>query len=467
MNIGLVVFSLYIALMFFHAWTGNKRIKNPVDFNVAGRGLPGLVIGLSFYASFMSTNSFLGLAGRSHSWGFSIWGSGILFIVFAWLSWRFIAPRLRERTEELGALTLSDYLGYAFNSKPYEKAVSVVILLASIPFMQAVFKGVSLVIQQLTGLSPGLSLLTAWFVVVVYTVAGGFHAVAKTDVVQGVIMVIASVCLPFSMIKAGGGFQNLLEVSSIDAGVNTVNVWTMAPLGAVLGIGLAGGFKMMSEPRQVSRFFAIEKTEIKKGQSIALWTLSISYLLILPVGFLSRGFLQGYTGDLDKIVPTLLSMPEVVHPLLGAVFLAAFLAAAMSSLDSILLAVSGSIQRSLVGKTGTTSQQELHLTRCIVIFLSIVPALLVLYNPGEIIALTTLSGAVFGAAFLPSLIHSLYRKTKPVNAAWASLFSGVFSVLLWKFFVTVEWAQLKIIHEVVAGTLISFIVFYLFKGKDE
>ena len=467
MDIGLIIFILYIGLMFFHAWTGNKKTKNPVDFNVAGRNLPGFVIGLSFYASFMSTNSFLGLAGRSHSWGFSIWGSGLLFILFAWLSWKFIAPKLRERTEELGALTLSDYLGYSFASKAYEKAVSVVILVASIPFMQAVFKGVSLVVEQLTGLSPEASLLTAWFVVVVYTVAGGFHAVAKTDVVQGVIMVIASIALPLSMIKAGGGFGNLVEVASFDAGVNPVNIWTMAPLGAVLGIGLAGGFKMMSEPRQVSRFFAIGKNEIKKGQKIALLTLSVSYLLVLPVGFLSRGFLKNYTGDLDKIVPTLLSMPEVVNPILGSIFLAAFLAAAMSSLDSILLAVAGSMQRSLLSRPKSNPQQQLHLTRCIVVFLSIVPALLVLYNPGEIIALTTLSGAVFGAAFLPSLIHSLYRKTKPVNAAWASLFSGVFSVLLWKFFVTVEWAQLKMIHEVVAGTLISFIVFYLFKGKDE
>ena len=87
MDTGLLVFLVYVSFMFFHAWTGNKKIKNSVDFNVAGRGLPGIVIGLSFYASFMSNNSFFGLAGRYHYWGFFIWVSGIFFILFAWLSW--------------------------------------------------------------------------------------------------------------------------------------------------------------------------------------------------------------------------------------------------------------------------------------------------------------------------------------------------------------------------------------------
>ncbi len=464
MDTGLIVFLVYVSFMFFHAWTGNKKIKNSVDFNVAGRGLSGFVIGLSFYASFMSTNSFLGLAGRSHSWGFSIWGSGILFIIFAWVSWRFIAPKLRLRTEELGALTLSDYLGYAFKSKSYERAACLVILLASIPFMQAVFKGVMLVVSQMTGLSSTTSLVLAWFIIVVYTVAGGFHAVAKTDVVQAFIMLIASLFLPFSMLRSYGGIQNLVQSSSLDAGVAVSDIWAMAPLGAVIGIGLAGGFKMMSEPRQISRFFAIDNKEIKKGEKIALWTLAVSYLFILPVGFLSRGFLNSYEGDLDAIVPTLLSMPEVVHPFLGYVFLAAFLAAAMSSLDSILLAVSGSVQR---GFFHNKTRNELLSTRVIVVALSILPAFLVLYNPAEIIALTTLSGAVFGAAFLPSLIHSLYSKTVPIKAAWVSLITGFSSVLIWKFYIIANWPSFKMIHEVVAGTLISFLLFYLVKGKDD
>ena len=153
----------------------------------------------------------------------------------------------------------------------------------------------------------------------------------------------------------------------------------------------------------------------------------------------------------------------MVHPFLGYVFLAAFLAAAMSSLDSILLAVSGSVQRGFFHKK---TRNELFSTRIIVVALSILPAFLVLYNPAEIIALTTLSGAVFGAAFLPSLIHSLYSKTVPIKAAWVSLIAGFSSVLIWKFYIIANWPSFKMVHEVVAGTLISFILFYLVKGKN-
>ena len=80
MSVGVVVLVLYIGVMFWHAIQGSKHTHDAAEYHVAGRALSGTVIGLSFYASFMSTNSFVGLAGMSAVWGLGLWGIGAMFV---------------------------------------------------------------------------------------------------------------------------------------------------------------------------------------------------------------------------------------------------------------------------------------------------------------------------------------------------------------------------------------------------
>ena len=62
---------VYLLLIIGHAWHGHRATSSTADFYIGGRAMGGIALGLSFYATFFSTNSFIGFAGVSYDVGFS------------------------------------------------------------------------------------------------------------------------------------------------------------------------------------------------------------------------------------------------------------------------------------------------------------------------------------------------------------------------------------------------------------
>ncbi len=60
---------LYTTMLAYHAWKGNQLTKGVADYYIGGRSLGGAAIGLSFFATYSSTNSFVGFAGKAYTWG--------------------------------------------------------------------------------------------------------------------------------------------------------------------------------------------------------------------------------------------------------------------------------------------------------------------------------------------------------------------------------------------------------------
>ena len=113
----LLLLGLYIALLAHHALVGRRKSQTLTDFLVGGRKMGGLAIGLSFFATYSSTNSFVGFAGQSYLYGLP-WLLLTPFLVLSSLcAWLWIAPRLRDFTAALGSLTIPDFLGFRFQSQ--------------------------------------------------------------------------------------------------------------------------------------------------------------------------------------------------------------------------------------------------------------------------------------------------------------------------------------------------------------
>ena len=102
-----LLLALYTALLAYHAFQGNRDTKGVVDYYIGGRSMAGWAIGLSFFATYSSTNSFVGFAGKAYFWG-TPWLLLVLFVVgLSLLAWLVIAPRLRSFTELLDSLTIA------------------------------------------------------------------------------------------------------------------------------------------------------------------------------------------------------------------------------------------------------------------------------------------------------------------------------------------------------------------------
>ena len=134
-----VLLVVYTAFLAYHAYAGNKKTDGIADYYVGGRGMGGLVLGLSFFATYSSTNSFVGFSGQAYGWG-APWLLIIPFVVgFSLFSWIVVAPRLRVFTRSLDSLTLPDFIGFRFESTAARVAAAVIVLFASFLYMTAVF----------------------------------------------------------------------------------------------------------------------------------------------------------------------------------------------------------------------------------------------------------------------------------------------------------------------------------------
>ena len=469
----LVFVGLYLGLLAWHGWIGQRKTRELSDFLVGGRRMGGIVIGLSFYATFVSSVTFVGHAGRSYAFGPSWWIiCVVVFTSMVFLAWFVIAPPFTRRARELGALTVPDFLGYHYGSMLLRRMAGGVVVVASLAYMVAVYEGATRLLGALLELDPTLVTVIIFVVVTTYTLVGGFHSVVATDAVQGIILLGGGLLLPLAMVLRAGGLARLLDhvrqarPAALDWQPQ-VELAGDLTIGTLFGLALGVGLKIIVEPRQLSRFYGLaDDHQLRRGRWIAPVMLFVTYLVMLPVGFLAHAFVtpdelgSGVGRSLtDNVVPYLLG-PQVnlLGPLAGAFFLTGLVAAAMSSIDSVLLVAASSVDHDLVSP-GRADDRGIGVTRVWVLLLSATAAVLSLLLEEGITEMSSFSGSLYAACFVPTLILGLFLRRATREGALASLVVGFTSTLGWFLLRRAEvigsWGHL---HEVYVGLACSLAV---------
>jgi len=441
----------YTVILAHHAWSGNKQTKGLADYYVGGRNMGGWVIGLSFFATYASTNSFVGFSGRTYAWGLP-W---LLFIptavAFSLFSWIAVAPRLRRFTEAMDSLTVPDFIGFRFNSTTARVFAALIVIAASFFYMTAVFKGIGNLLEIFLEIPYKLSIVIVFFVVMTYTMIGGFISVVKTDAVQGVVMMIAAVVLFGGTVDAAGGLGAILEVRNQPGGEALFTWGGGVAIPVLIGTMVAGLVKFAVEPRQLSRFFALEgEKAIRTGMWVSSLTFAAVFSLLIPIGMYARKIFPTGIDDTDLVVPRLLS--EVFGQGTSAFLLVAMVAAAMSSLDSVLLVMASTTERDIAAivRPGRSEAQEMFWTKGWVALFAFITMLISLNPPGGIVELTAFSGALYGACFFPALVLGLHWKRGNGTAVIASFVIGIVVLLTWDFI-----PGSAIVHEIFPAMLLS------------
>ncbi len=432
----LVLLGIFIGLMTHHALVGKRRTRGLVDYYVGGRSMGGVAIGLSFFATYSSTNSFVGFAGQAHSYGLPwllLAPSAVLFSLIAWL---WIAPRLRKFTGSLNSVTIPDFIGVRFGSNSARVLAAVITIFASLLYMTAVFKGIGNLLEVFLEIPYGVAILLVFLIVVTYTALGGFISVVRTDVVQGVLMIVAAVLLFRGTVQGAGGLGSLsiLRGQPETAGLFS---WNAAiPLPVLLGIIFAGTLKFMVEPRQLSRFYALEdQRATRQGMWVSTLAFLLVYSLLVPIGLYARRIFPDGMEDTDLIVPALLGRGDLFSPAVGAFLMVAMIAAAMSSLDSVLLVTASTCERDIVNlwRPSLSETAALRSTRLYVGLFAFITALIALDPPGGIVTLTAFSGSLYAACFFPAIVLGLHWSRGNGTAVITSFLLGIATLFLWDY----------------------------------
>jgi len=286
---------------------------------------------------------------------------------------------------------------------------------------------------------------------------GGFISVVKTDSVQGVVMIVAAVLLCFGTIRAAGGFGAIGEVRAQPGGEALFTWGGGVAVPVLLGTLFSGLVKFAVEPRQLSRFFALGgERAIRTGMIVSSLTFGVVFSLLIPVGIYARRiFPTELTGNTDLVVPTLLT--EVFGPGTGAFLMVAMVAAAMSSLDSVLLVMASTTERDVVSilRPGRTEVAEMRWTKGWVALFALITALISLRPIAGIVELTAFSGSLYGACFFPAIIFGLHWRRGSGAAVITSFFVGIVALLGWPFVPGSE-----ILHEVFPALVLSTAAFW-------
>lgn len=217
----LVIIVYLVAMVAVGAYFSRKN-KNADQFTTASGKIPGWAIGMSIYATFLSSNTFLGVPGKAFG---SNWNSFVFSLsmpLAAWVATRFFIPFYRS-TGEVSAYT---HLEHRFGSWARTYAV-VCFLLTQLARMGSIFFGIALSLQALTGYPMATIMIVVGVCIILYTVMGGMEAVIWTEVVQGVIKTGGALIILWLVIDGmQGGVSRIVEIGQAD---NKFSLGSFAP----------------------------------------------------------------------------------------------------------------------------------------------------------------------------------------------------------------------------------------------
>ena len=338
----LIAIGVFVLGMVLIGALAAKRASGTEDFLVAGRSLPLWLCTATLTATWMGAGTVIGAAGAAYEEGML----GVIADPFGAALCLTIAGMFYVRTlRRMELLTIADFFQLRYN--PWTGILSSVALLALYIGWTAVqFKAFGLVAGSLIDANPDVAIVVGAIIILIYTAAGGMWAVALTDAVQVVILLIGlAVILPLVISDVGGIDATLGQISAeklrIVPAESTTNAW-IEYLRAWLIIGIGS----IATQDLMQRSFSARSEQVAKNSAYFAAILYLTFGMIpVMLGLIGSQVLPGLE-DPEMVVPELAA--QHLHPVATVFFVGALLAAVMSSADSALLAPASLLSANII-----------------------------------------------------------------------------------------------------------------------
>ncbi|MEM8946904.1 MAG: sodium/proline symporter [Planctomycetota bacterium] len=451
----------YFGVLIVIGVVASRRVRNIGDYFVGGKQLNYWVVAFSSRATGESAWLLLGLTGMGAMIGVSAVWVVVGELLGVGLAWFVLAKPFKLATDRYDSITVIDYLGSRFG-KQNQSARPVKFLRVAAAFALACFVTIYVSAQiDATGKAFETFLnwnyfagaLVGFAIVVAYTTTGGFTAVAWSDVFQGSLMLIGLVALPI----AGGlalpeGVSLRENLAAQDPALLDwagKGGWTGSNILAIIGL-VAIGLGFLGSPQIFVRFISLrDPSEIAAGRWVAIVFTLLTDAAAVLAGIVGRCALVPVDADVtdvlgvggEQVLPALVE--EVFPALIVGLYIAAVLAAIMSTIDSLLVVAASALTRDLYQQTYHPQLSEKRLTqlsRMVTVALAglalAISMAVAVTTPGRTVFWYVIFGwSGIAASFCPMIILSLLWPRYNVAGAIASLLVGMLGVPLFKFIV--------------------------------
>lgn len=436
MNTTLIVFvALYLlGTLGLGMWAGT-RIKNTADFAVAGRSLPLIMVITTTFATWFGAETVMGVPAKFVQGGLNAiiedpFGAGMCLILVG----LFFASKLYK----LNLLTIGDYYRQRYG-KGIEIFCSVAIILSYLGWVAAQITALGLVFTVLTGgaMAPATGMVIGTLAVLIYVVVGGFLAVAITDFIQMIVLVIGLAVIAFFAADLAGGSDKVLAMAT------QADLWRVWPepsfTDIMFFIGAAITMMFGSIPQQdvFQRVMSAKDAPTARtgavigGASYILFAFVPMFIVAAAVVVMGDSAMDIAKNDYQRLLPTFIMtrMPLVMQIL----FFGALLSAIKSTSSATLLAPSTSFVENILQnlRPGMSDKQKLFAMRLtIVIFAALVLTYAIAMEGTSIYELVSSAYQVtLVGAFVP-LVMGLYWKRATTQGAIVSIGAGIVVWLL-------------------------------------
>ena len=430
----------YVAIALFVAYLSKTgKQENMESYFLGDRKLGGFVSALSYSATTYSAFMLVGLAGLTYNGGVGALGFELIYLMGVSLV-AFFGPRFWVVGKKYGYVTPSEMLGDRYNNKHVAIVVAISNCLFLIPYSAVQLSGVGYLLSGVTNnaipYSTGVLIATA--LAIIFSYVAGIRSVAWTDSLQSLFMIISSTLIVLVIIDGLGGISGFFEKIE----TNQPELLTVPGNGyfsflTFLGLTIPWFFFSISNPQVSQRLYMPASLKSLKTMLMGFLVFGFIYTFVAVVWGFSASLLFPGLENPDLATPLVLSS-EFVPPLLGVIVMVGIMAAAVSTIDSILLTLSSLFAKDVYGnlKKDSTDQKQLRIGK---IFIPIIAILAYLFAEMELSLIAVLSVASSAGLIVvvPAIIGTFFWKRGTAAGVLSSvIIAGLVVILL-------EFLQLK------------------------
>ncbi len=432
---GLVLIAYLIIVLSLGFYYSGKRDKNVNDYFLAGKNLGWFTIGLSIFATNISSEHFIGLAGSGASRGLAV-GQFELMAIFILiiLGW-FIAPIYMKS----GVITTPEFLEKRFDRTVRKFFATISIIIYIFTKVTVTLLAGGLLFEKIFDINIYASAVAIVLITGIYSVIGGATAVIKTHVFQALVLIVGAITLTIVGLIQVGGFTGLEQRLPADF----FNMFK--PLsdpdypwaGIIFGAPIIAFWYWATDQYFVQRILGAKSiNDARRGSLFAaiLKVLPI-FMLVLP-GLIAVALFPEIKGD--EAYAALLSSNILPMGLKGLV-ISGVLAAIMSSLSSVFNTTSALITNDFYKtKHPDASDRELvlvgRLATVLIVVMAILSIPLVKLISSQIyLFLQGVQGFISPPIAAVFLLGFIMKRSNAKSAIWTLIIGesiGVFRLLL-------------------------------------
>jgi len=451
----LIVILYLLGMMFLGVYFARKN-KNTEEYFLGGRSFGGIIIGISLVGASISSITFLAFPADAFKTSWIRFLTAFMMPIAVLVASRIFLPFFKQGNTTSAYEFLETRFGPSIRFY-----AAIVFLFAQLVRLAVILYLLSFVLYEITGLNPVWCVLISGCLVAFYTVTGGINAVIWADVVQTIILVIGGIMImAIILYKLPGGLGEIFSVAVEHNKLSFADVidgkLVPIPWGFSLQnktilmmffLGLTGWLTAYcSDQNIIQRYCASKSTsEARK----ALWistviSLSVwSFFMFLGTSlfvFFNKFPTQQTTEMLEGIRKAEQILPYFImnylpKGILGLV-VAAILAAAMSSLDSSINAVSTIFVVDIYRRHLCRNREDRHYLKVAWFVAVVASALMIL---GSIILINTktetlqdtasIIAAFFTGGMLGIYIIGFFTKIGDARAIWSGIICTWFFTL--------------------------------------